>query len=125
MIYLDAYMENPAAIPEGHAVEEIYAREPVLDDAGKLLTWLCRLTEDQYRHWAAAGILETWTTTKKPKKKIKDKLGNDKKIPHIVFGGTLHSPGSSEIIPDDSVQTGDIIPEPEPLPEPEPFAPLP
>jgi hypothetical protein len=114
--YLDAYIADPKDLKEGHGVEDIYARVPVLDDKGKILTWLCRVTEDQYRHLASLDLITTWaTTTKIKKKKIKDKLGNDKDIPNIVFGGTLHSPGSPEIIPDDSVQVGDVIPSPEPL----------
>jgi hypothetical protein len=116
MTYLDAYIDDPSAIEEGHAFNQIYARVQVLDDKDKPVTWLCRLHEDQYRHWSTEGILETWATKTKAKKKIKDKEGNDKDIPTIVFGGTLYSPGSPVIIPDDSVQVGLAIPEPEPLP---------
>lgn len=114
--FLDCYIDDPSAITEGHAPEQIYARVPVYDDKDKFVTYLCRVTEDQYRHWSAEGILETWATKTKAKKKIKDKEGNDKDIPTIVFGGTLYSPGSPVIIPDDSVQVGLAIPEPEPLP---------
>jgi hypothetical protein len=114
--YLDCYIDDPSAIEEGHAFNQIYARVQVLDDKNKHVTWLCRLNEDQYHHWSAEGILETWATKTKAKKKIKDKQNNNKDIPTIVFGGTLHSPGSPEIIPDDSVQDGGIIPEPEALP---------
>jgi hypothetical protein len=101
--YLDCYIADPKDLKEGHGVEEIYARVPVYDDKDKVLTWLCRVTEDQYRHLSKAGLVTTWATVdKKATKIIKDKANKDKEIPTIVFGGSLVSPGSAIVVPDKS-----------------------
>jgi len=102
-VFLDCYLADPKDLKEGHGVEEIYARVPVLDDKGKVLTWLCRVTEDQYRHLSKAGLVTTWKDVdKKATKVIKDKANRDKEIPTIVFGGSLVSPGSAIVVPDRS-----------------------
>jgi hypothetical protein len=114
MMYVDIYMDDPSAIEEGHAPDQLYARVPVTDASGKRMTWLCRVNEDQYRYLVAEGIaFDTWKTTKKAKVKIKDKNGNDKEIPHIVFGSNLVSPGSPVVTPTTEVDPSDVIVVPE------------
>lgn len=121
--YLDVFMEPAAlaALAEGAAPGQIYAREAIADPAdAKPILYLCRITEAQYQHLVAERIpFATWATLgkdgKKAKlvKKIKDKDAKDKDIPVLTFGGALRSPGSPTIIPDASPQaTTAVIPEP-------------
>lgn len=114
MIYLDAYIKDPKGLEEGHFPEQIYARVPVVEAEGKVITWLCRLTEDQYRTHEKAGRLVSWKDLSEvsAKKTIKDRANKDKVIPTITFGGILNSPGSPSLTTDFSEVSDKLVESP-------------
>ena len=124
-MYYDIYLEAATleTVKEGHLENELYARVPVTDKHGEVLTYLCRVNADQLRYLDAEAIpYTTWNTVdlrgkrKDIKVKIKDKENKDKDIPTIVFGSGLSSPECARVTPTTEIDSTVVIPKPEPLP---------
>lgn len=117
-IYVEAAVAN--ATPAGPDPGQIYAREPAYDPTtGEVLTYLCRVTEEQLLYFDKMAIAyTTWDSVnvqgkrKALKVKIKDKAAKDKDIPTIVFGGDLSSPGCAPVTPDSEIGSTEKIKHP-------------
>jgi hypothetical protein len=119
--YFDIYLEAATIekVKEGHLEDELYARVPVTDTKGEVLTYLCRVNEDQLLYLDKEQIsYTTWATVdlrgkrKDIKVKIKDKENKDKDIPTIVFGSVLSSPECPRITPTKDIDSTAIIEKP-------------
>jgi hypothetical protein len=120
-VYYDVYLEAATIekVKEGHAEDELYARVPVTDTKGEVLTYLCRVSADQLRYLDKEKIpYTTWNTVdvsgkrKDIKATIKDKEAKDKAIPTIVFGGGLSSPECARVTPTKEIDSAAIIAKP-------------
>ena len=120
-VYYDVYLEAATIvdIDEGHAPDQIYARVPVTDTKGEVLTYLCRVNEDQLLYLDKEQVpYTTWNTVdvsgkrKDIKVKIKDKENKDKDIPTIVFGSGLSSPECAMVTPTKEIDSAAIIAKP-------------
>ena len=127
MTYYDIYMEAATIelIKEGHAMDQIYARVPVVDKQLRLLTYLCRVEEDQMRYLIKRGIpYTTWNSVSLTgirasiKQKIKNKNNIDKAVPTILFGDMLRSPGCAYVTPGKEIDSAKIVPMPPPMEDP-------
>jgi hypothetical protein len=132
MKYFDIYMESATlgdikaenSIKEGHAMNQIYARVPVVDKQLRLITYLCRVEEDQMRYIIKTGIpYATWDSVSllgirsAIKIKIKNKNNVDKSIPTMLFGDVLCSPGCAVVTAGKNVDPATIVQMPPPLVE--------
>ena len=120
-MYYDIYLEAATIdkVKEGHAPDQLYARVPVTDKHGEVLTYLCRVNEDQLLYLDAEAIpYTTWNTVdlrgkrKDIKVKIKDKEAKDKDIPTIVFGDVLSSPECAPVTPTKEIDSTAVIEKP-------------
>ena len=121
MQYFDVYLEAATLdkVKEGHLEDQIYARVPVTSPTGEILTYLCRVNEDQLLYLDKEQIpYTTWATVdvsgkrKDIKVKIKDKENKDKDIPTIVFGTSMSSPECPRITPTKDIDSTAIIEKP-------------
>jgi hypothetical protein len=119
--FYDIYLEAATIekVTEGHAPDQIYARVPVTDTKGEVLTYLCRVNENQLRYLDKEQVpYTTWNTVdvsgkrKDIKVKIKDKENKDKDIPTIVFGTSMSSPECPIITPTKDIDSTAIIEKP-------------
>ena len=117
MNYYDIYIEAATLekATEGQNRDQIYARVPVTSKSGEVLTYLCRVNEDQLLYLDAEEIPYTnWFTVdvsgkrKDIKATIKDKEAKDKAIPTIVFGSGLSSPECARVTPTKEIDSAGI-----------------
>jgi hypothetical protein len=120
-VYYDVYLEAATIekVKEGHLEDELYARVPVTDTKGEVLTYLCRVNEDQLLYLDKEKVpYTTWNTVdlrgkrKDIKVKFKDKENKDKDIPTIVFGDVLSSPECAPVMPTTEIDSTAVIEKP-------------